>query len=83
MRLGDIANDCTFILSSMFLMKFYINVMGVESWIVGVMMMVARIVDAFTDMTMGRIVDLSKPTRQESSAPGSCEAPAWWRWLVF
>lgn len=60
---GDVANDCTFILSSMFLMKFYINVMGVESWIVGVMMMVARIVDAFTDMTMGRIVDLSKPTK--------------------
>ena len=60
---GDVANNCTFILSSMFLMKFYINVMGVESWIVGVMMMVARIVDAFTDMTMGRIVDLSKPTK--------------------
>lgn len=66
---GDIANDCTFILSSMFLMKFYINVMGVESWIVGVMMMVARIVDAFTDMTMGRIVDLSKPTKAGKFRP--------------
>ena len=66
---GDVANDCTFILSSTFLMKFYINVMGVESWIVGVMMMVARIVDAFTDMTMGRIVDLSKPTKAGKFRP--------------
>lgn len=66
---GDVANDCTFLLSSMFLMKFYINVMGVESWIVGVMMMVARIVDAFTDMTMGRIVDLSKPTKAGKFRP--------------
>ena len=66
---GDIANDCTFILSSMFLMKFYINVMGVESWIVGVMMMAARVVDAFTDMTMGRIVDLSKPGKGDKFRP--------------
>ena len=66
---GDVANDCTFILSSTFLMKFYINVMGVESWIVGVMMMVARIVDAFTDMTMGRIVDLSRPTKAGKFRP--------------
>ena len=66
---GDVANDCTFILSSTFLMKFYINVLGVESWIVGLMMVVARIVDAFTGMTMGRIVDLSKPTRAGKFRP--------------
>ena len=58
---GDLANDCTFILSSTFLMKFYTDVMGVDAYIIGIMMMVARIVDAFTDMTMGRILDLSKP----------------------
>ncbi len=39
-----------FILSSMFLMKFYTDVMGVSSGLVGLMMMVARIVDAFTDV---------------------------------
>ena len=59
---GDFGNDFTFILSSTFLMKFYTDVMGVEGWIVGVVMMVARIVDAFTDITMGRICDSSKMT---------------------
>lgn len=58
---GDIANDCTFILSSTFLMKFYTDVMGVRAGLVGLMMMIARFVDAFTDMTMGRIVDATKP----------------------
>lgn len=47
---GDFGNDFTFILSSMFLMKFYTDVMGVSSGLVGLMMMVARIVDAFTDV---------------------------------
>ena len=55
--LGDFGNDFTFILSSTFLLKFYTDVMGVDAWIVGLIMTVARFVDAFTDITMGRIVD--------------------------
>lgn len=57
---GDIANDLTFILSSSFLLKFYTDVMGVSPAIVGTMMMVSRVVDAFTDIGMGRLVDTSK-----------------------
>lgn len=59
---GDFGNDFTFILSSSFLMKFYTDVMGVDGFIVGVIMMIARFVDAFTDVTMGRICDRSKMT---------------------
>ena len=59
---GDFGNDFTFILSSSFLLKFYTDIMGVEAAVVGVVMMVARIVDAFTDVTMGRICDRSKMT---------------------
>ena len=55
--LGDFGNDFTFILSSTFLLKFYTDVMGVDAWIVGLVMTVARFVDAITDITMGRIVD--------------------------
>lgn len=51
--LGDFGNDFTFILSSSFLLKFYTDVMGVSAGIVGLMMMLARFVDAFTDVTMG------------------------------
>lgn len=57
---GDIANDFTFILSASFLLKFYTDVMGVAPAIVGLMMMAARFVDAFTDLGMGRIVDTVK-----------------------
>ena len=35
---GDIANDCTFILSSTFLLKFYTDVMGIDAVVVGIMM---------------------------------------------
>ena len=59
---GDFGNDFTFILSSSFLLKFYTDIMGVEAAVVGVIMMIARIVDAFTDVTMGRICDRSKMT---------------------
>ena len=36
--------------------------MGVSAAFVGTLMMIARFVDAFTDVTMGQIVDRSKPT---------------------
>ncbi|MBR2930949.1 MAG: MFS transporter [Clostridia bacterium] len=60
---GDFGNDFTFILSSSFLLKFYTDVMGVAPWIVGLIMTIARFVDAFTDVTMGRICDRSRMTR--------------------
>lgn len=66
---GDFGNDFTFILSSTFMMKFYTDVMGVSSAVVGLLMMVARFVDAFTDVTMGQIVDRSHPTRSGKFKP--------------
>ncbi len=60
--MGDIGNDFTFILSSTFLLKFYTDVMGVPAAVVGTIMMIARFVDAFTDVTMGRICDKSRTT---------------------
>ena len=57
---GDFGNDFTFILSSSFLLKFYTDVMDISPWIVGLVMTLARFVDAFTDVTMGRICDRSR-----------------------
>lgn len=62
--MGDIGNDFTFVLSSTFLLKFYTDVMGVPAAIVGAIIMIARFVDAFTDVTMGRICDKS-PTGKD------------------
>ena len=66
---GDFGNDFTFILSTMVLMKFYTDVMGVSAGVVGTIMMIARFVDAFTDVTMGRICDRSKGNKHGKFKP--------------
>lgn len=60
---GDLANDFTFIFASTYVMVFYTKVMGISAGMVGTMFLIARCVDAFTDIGMGRIVDRSKPTK--------------------
>ncbi len=67
--LGDFGNDFTFILSSSFLLKFYTDVMHIDAGIVGLIMMLARFVDAFTDVTMGRICDRSRITKNGKFRP--------------
>ncbi len=67
--LGDFGNDFTFILSSSFLLKFYTDVMGIAPWIVGLVMTISRFVDAFTDVTMGRICDRSPNTKNGKFKP--------------
>lgn len=66
---GDFGNDFTFILSSSFMLKFYTDVMGIGAAVVGILMMAARFIDAFTDVTMGQIVDRSKPTKDGKFRP--------------
>lgn len=61
--MGDFGNDFTFLLSSTFLLKFYTDVMAVDAFVVGIVMMVARFVDAVTDIAMGRICDRSRTTK--------------------
>ena len=58
---GDFGNDFTFIFASSFLMVFYTKVLGISGGMVGTLFLVARFADAFTDVTMGRIVDSAKP----------------------
>ncbi len=61
---GDVANDLSFVLVSMYLLVFYTNVLGIDGSIVGILFLTARIVDAFTDVGMGRIVDGFKPRKE-------------------
>lgn len=58
---GDFGNDFMFIFASSFLMVFYTKVMGVPGTIVGTLFLVARILDAFADVTVGIVVDRAKP----------------------
>lgn len=66
---GDIANDFSFIFASSYVMVFYTKVMGISTAMVGTMFLIARCVDAFTDIGMGRIVDRSKPTKNGRIRP--------------
>ncbi len=67
--LGDVGNDFSFILSSSFMLKFYTDVMGIDAGVVGLVMMASRFVDAVTDVSMGQIVDRSKPTKNGKFRP--------------
>ena len=57
---GNVANDLTFIMASMFLTVFYTDVLHINAALVGAMFLIARVVDAFTDTAMGRIADKVK-----------------------
>lgn len=71
---GDFGNDFSFIFASSYLMVFYTKVLGLSGAVVGALFLAARVVDAFTDVTMGRIVDNIKPSRGGRFRP-------WIRWM--
>ncbi|MBT9671081.1 MFS transporter [Secundilactobacillus kimchicus] len=57
---GDIGNNFSFNVVNSFLMIFYTNVLGLTGAQVGVLFLLARFIDAFADITVGRLVDNSK-----------------------
>jgi glycoside/pentoside/hexuronide:cation symporter, GPH family len=67
--LGDFGNDFTFIFASAFLMLFYTKVLGLSGALVGTIFLMSRIVDAFTDIGMGRLVDTLKPAKDGRFRP--------------
>ena len=66
---GNVANDFTFILASLYLQVFYTDVLGINATLVGTMFLISRIVDAFTDTAMGRICDRAKATKNGKFKP--------------
>lgn len=66
---GDFGNDFSFIFASSYLMVFYTKVLGISGAVVGGLFLFARVVDAFTDVTMGRIVDNLEPAKDGRFRP--------------
>ena len=66
---GDFGNDFSFLFASNYLMVFYTKVLGLSGFVVGLLFMGTRIVDAFTDVTMGRIVDHIQPAKDGRFRP--------------
>ena len=54
---GDAANNLAFSLTSMFLLLYYTDVVGIAAATVGTLFLVVRVFDAFADLYAGRVVD--------------------------
>jgi glucuronide carrier protein len=54
---GDAANNMAFSMSSMFLLLYYTDVVGISAAAVGTLFLVVRAWDAFADLFAGRVVD--------------------------
>ena len=57
---GDIGNNFSFSVVNSFLMIFYTNVYGLTGAETAIVFLLARFVDAITDIVVGRLVDNSK-----------------------
>jgi glucuronide carrier protein len=54
---GDVANNTAFSMSSMFLLLYYTDVVGISAATVGTLFLVVRGWDAFADLFAGRVVE--------------------------
>jgi glucuronide carrier protein len=54
---GDAANNLAFSMSSMFLLIYYTDVVGISAATVGTLFLLVRFWDAFADVFAGRVVD--------------------------
>lgn len=66
---GNFGNDFTFTFASIYLMVFYTKVLNIPAGVVSVLFVVSRILDAFTDIGMGRIADKQPATKEGKFRP--------------
>ena len=66
---GDFGNDFFFILVAAFLMVFYTDVFHINPAAVGGLFLVARLWDAFADVTWGRFIDTRKAGKNGKFKP--------------
>ena len=57
---GDFGTDFMFLFASTWFMIFYTKVMGIPGAVVGTLFLLARVLDAVMDVTVGVVVDRSK-----------------------
>ena len=66
---GDFGNDFFFILVASFLMVFYTDVFHLNPAAVGFLFVIARVWDAFADVTWGRFIDTRKAGKHGKFRP--------------
>ena len=63
---GDIAGNVVYAFLSSFLMIYLTDTIGMDSGIVGTLMMVSKLFDGVTDIFFGSMIDKTKSKRQKS-----------------
>jgi len=54
--LGAVGKDMVYMLSASYILYYYQDIMGVSAWAMGIILLVARVFDAFNDPVMGILV---------------------------
>lgn len=57
---GDVAANCTFALISSFMLIYLTNTVGLNSAVVGTLMMASKLLDGITDVFFGTLIDRTK-----------------------
>ena len=55
--IGAVGKDMVYMLSASYILYYYQNIMGVSAWVMGIILMIARVFDAFNDPIMGMVVE--------------------------
>ena len=58
--IGAVGKDMVYMLSASYVLYYFQDILGVSAWAMGVILLVARIFDAFNDPIMGVIVAKTK-----------------------
>ncbi|WP_232549155.1 MFS transporter [Propioniciclava soli] len=66
---GDFGNDMTFMIQAFFMLVYFTRVVGIDPLHIGALVAGVRVLDAFTDVGMGRLVDTMRPARDGKFKP--------------
>ena len=58
--IGAVGKDMVYMLSASYILYYYQDIMGVSAWVMGIILLIARIFDAFNDPLMGVLVAKTK-----------------------
>lgn len=73
--IGAVGKDMVYALSASYVMYYYQDVLGLPATFVGLILMIARVFDAFNDPFMGVLVAKTAPAG-DGSVRGSSAAPS-------
>lgn len=58
--IGAVGKDMVYMLSASYILYYYQDIMGVSAWVMGIILLIARVFDAFNDPIMGVLVAKTK-----------------------